>query len=51
MAPQGTSSHFIHTKILVPVDFSSSSDASLETASDLAQHSTLPAKWLLDIEN
>ena len=31
-------SHFIPTKILVPVDFSSSSDAALETASDLAQH-------------
>ncbi|MFZ1916566.1 MAG: universal stress protein [Terriglobales bacterium] len=30
--------HFIPTKILVPIDFSSSSDAALETASDLAQH-------------
>jgi nucleotide-binding universal stress UspA family protein len=33
-----TAPHFIPTKILVPVDFSSSSDAALETASDLAQH-------------
>lgn len=38
MVPQVTASHFIPTKILVPVDFSSSSDAALETASDLAQH-------------
>ena len=38
MVPQATASHFIPTKILVPVDFSSSSDAALETASDLAQH-------------
>ena len=38
MVPQGTASHFIPTKILVPIDFSSSSDAALETASDLAQH-------------
>jgi hypothetical protein len=37
MVPQGTASHF-PTKILVPVDFSSSSDAPLETASDLALH-------------
>jgi len=36
--PQGTASHFIPTKILVPVDFSSSSDVALQTASDLAQH-------------
>ena len=36
--PQATTPHFIPTKILVPVDFSSSSDAALETASDLAQH-------------
>ncbi|MGA7291269.1 MAG: universal stress protein [Terriglobales bacterium] len=35
---QPLTSHFIPTKILVPVDFSSSSDAALETASDLAQH-------------
>jgi hypothetical protein len=35
--PQATASHFIPTKILVPVDFSSSSDAALENASDLAQ--------------
>jgi nucleotide-binding universal stress UspA family protein len=35
---QAIASHFIPTKILVPVDFSSSSDAALETASDLAQH-------------
>ena len=35
---KGTASHFIPTEILVPVDFSSSSDAALETASDLAQH-------------
>ncbi|MGA2416496.1 MAG: universal stress protein [Candidatus Sulfotelmatobacter sp.] len=33
-----TASHFIPTRILVPLDFSSSSDAVLETASDLAQH-------------
>jgi nucleotide-binding universal stress UspA family protein len=33
-----TASHFIPTRILVPLDFSSSSDAALETASDLAQH-------------
>ena len=38
MVPQVTASHFIPTKILVPVDFSSSSDSALETASDLAQH-------------
>jgi nucleotide-binding universal stress UspA family protein len=38
MVPQATASHFIPTKILVPVDFSSSSDSALETASDLAQH-------------
>jgi nucleotide-binding universal stress UspA family protein len=36
--PQATTPHFIPTKILVPIDFSSSSDAALETASDLAQH-------------
>ena len=36
--PQATTPHFIPTKILVPVDFSSSSDAALETASDLAHH-------------
>ena len=30
--------HFIPTRILVPLDFSSSSDAAFETASDLAQH-------------
>jgi nucleotide-binding universal stress UspA family protein len=35
---QEIASHFIPTKILVPVDFSSSSDAALETASDLALH-------------
>jgi hypothetical protein len=35
---QATAPHFVPTKILVPVDFSSSSDAALETASDLAQH-------------
>jgi nucleotide-binding universal stress UspA family protein len=35
---QATAPHFIPTKILVPVDFSSSSDAALETASDLALH-------------
>jgi nucleotide-binding universal stress UspA family protein len=35
---QATASHFIPTRILVPLDFSSSSDAALETASDLAQH-------------
>ena len=35
---QATTPHFIPTKILVPIDFSSSSDAALETASDLAQH-------------
>jgi nucleotide-binding universal stress UspA family protein len=35
---QATAPHFIPTKILVPVDFSSSSDAALETASDLAEH-------------
>jgi nucleotide-binding universal stress UspA family protein len=35
---QPRSSHFIPTKILVPVDFSASSDAALETASELAQH-------------
>ena len=35
---QATAPHFIPTKILVPVDFSSSSDSALETASDLAQH-------------
>jgi nucleotide-binding universal stress UspA family protein len=34
---KATSPHFIPTKILVPIDFSSSSDAALETASDLAQ--------------
>jgi nucleotide-binding universal stress UspA family protein len=36
--PQATTPHFIPTKILVPIDFSSSSDAAVETASDLAQH-------------
>ena len=35
---QVTASPFIPTRILVPLDFSSSSDAALETASDLAQH-------------
>jgi len=35
---QATASHFIPKRILVPLDFSSSSDAALETASDLAQH-------------
>ena len=35
---QATAPHFVPTKILVPVDFSSSSDAALETASDLAQY-------------
>ncbi|MGB8060279.1 MAG: universal stress protein [Candidatus Sulfotelmatobacter sp.] len=35
---QAIASHFIPTKILVPVDFSSSSDDALETAADLAQH-------------
>jgi nucleotide-binding universal stress UspA family protein len=35
---QAIASHFIPTKILVPVDFSSSSDAALETASDLDHH-------------
>jgi nucleotide-binding universal stress UspA family protein len=35
---QAIAPHFIPTKILVPVDFSSSSDAALETAADLAQH-------------
>jgi len=35
---QVTAPHFIPTKILVPLDFSSSSDAALETASDLAEH-------------
>ena len=35
---QATIPHFIPTKILVPIDFSSSSDAALETASNLAQH-------------
>ena len=36
--PQAAASHFVPTKTLVPIDFSSSSDAALETASDLAQH-------------
>ena len=36
--PQATAPHFIPTKILVPIDFSSSSDAALENASDLAQY-------------
>jgi len=36
--PQVPAPHFIPTKILVPLDFSSSSDAALETASDLAEH-------------
>jgi nucleotide-binding universal stress UspA family protein len=35
---QATAPHFVPTRILVPVDFSSSSDAALETASDLALH-------------
>lgn len=33
-----TASHFIPTRILVPLDFSSSSDAALQTATDLGQH-------------
>jgi hypothetical protein len=36
--PQATASYFIPTRILVPVDFSSSSDAALENASDCAHH-------------
>jgi hypothetical protein len=38
MVPREIAHHFIPTKILVTADFSSSSDAALETAVDLAQH-------------
>jgi nucleotide-binding universal stress UspA family protein len=41
MAPQQLAHHFIPTKILVTVEFSSSSDAALQTAVDLAQQRPL----------